>query len=116
MSKKEFSGVRDLSYSRWHRKLPGWCWMIDLDAIEIRKDKIVALIETKDIRAGELPMWRKTLLMRMGDALSVPAYVVYHNLALDNEAPIFKVKKLGNPDYIIMIEAEYQQFIMNLGG
>jgi len=47
MSRWEVTNERPTEYSTWHRTLPNSCPYTDIDLVEVRKGKIVAIIETK---------------------------------------------------------------------
>lgn len=88
MSNRERSGIRDLTYSAWHRvanlkqwlgeKLANFVTMVDIDSLEYCKCcyEPLALIETKFIEAVE-KSWTATakLALRAG----IPAYLVIYD-------------------------------------
>lgn len=133
MTRPEYSGNRDLSYSEWHRLyLPSKCYVMNLDWIEYReewvsqelnkvakakKPKIVALIEDKDDRAGKLQEWKKEVMLQISQALNVPTYLVYHNMCRrydHRQLWKFEVVNLLTNATTIMNEPEYRNFIENL--
>lgn len=122
MTRQEYSGIRDLSYSEWHRlHVRSECYTMNLDWIEYRKDqsnstkpKIVCVIEDKDDRAEKLNEWKESVMLQIADALKVPAYIVYHNICrrYDHRSLWqFKVVNLLTKKTKTMNEDEYRQFI-----
>jgi len=117
MTKPEYTGKRSLDYSLWHReKLPSWCYTIDIDWVEIRGNKIVAIIETKDIRARNLNNWRIDKMLQIANALGVPCYVIHHNLAIAKEPKekSFRVMDLRTNITKIYNEEQYIEFLKQL--
>lgn len=116
MVRPEYSFERDLSYSQWHRTLSGKCYALNIDWIEIRGNKIVAVIEDKDDR-GNLPDWKKGIFLKIANALNVPAYLVFHNCCRRSdhkELWKFRLIDLRTNKEKIMNEKEYRNFIENL--
>ena len=120
MVKPEKTGERDLTYSRWHRTLPNYCYMIDLDSIEWRPDRgIVALIETC---RGESTVFRKKFQLKVireiANKLKVPCYlVIYH--ARNANLNFFEVYDLTKNNFPncpkkYMDEKQYRLFISSL--
>lgn len=125
MKRPEYSNNRDLSYSEWHRDhLPSECYVMNLDWIEYRKNnedsrnpKIVCLIEDKDDRAGELQIWKRSVMIQIANALNVSAYIVYHNVCrrYDHHSLWkFKVTNLITNETQMMDETQYRNFIEKL--
>ena len=95
-------------YSKWHWKnLPKWCYMIDLDSVEIRAQKgVVALVETR--RTGTpLNELQNRVILSMASKLNVPAYLVFH----DRDLTEFKVTDLKTGNEMLMTEDQYKEFL-----
>ena len=120
MSRPEYSNDRDLSYSGWHRTLPGWCYAMNLDWIEYRsingQIKIVALIEDKDDR-GILKPQQKQIMVMIAKALNVKAYFVKHNMCRredHRDSWKIEVQNLITDQVKTFNELEYREFLINL--
>jgi hypothetical protein len=119
MVKQEYTGSRDLSYSKWHRTLPGYCYALDLDWIEFRNkndkfpERIVAVIETKDYRARGIGVFQKKVMLMIGNALKVPAVFVKYNF--DVNPPIFELEHLQSGKKKNMTEVQYKKWLSGLG-
>lgn len=121
MTRPEYTGVRDLSYSAWHRaKLSSRCYAMNLDWIEFRRNpadvnnpRIVAVMEEKDDRASEYKEWNKSIIKQIAAGVNAPAYLVYHNgpRRKDDEPWLFRVINLTTDELSVMNEDEYKQFI-----
>jgi len=119
MVRKERTFKRSSKYSKWHRTLPNYCYVMDLDWVEWRSGRgVVALIEVA-IRKNEqllqnlikLKDFETTILLEIATKLNVPAYVVYHEEDLSK----FYVKQLKpNTVWQTMRKKEYAQFIEGL--
>ena len=103
MVKPRFIDKIDKSYSDWHRELGNDYLMIDIDSLEIREKKIVAIIDytgrLKDenhLINSKRFIWDRTILQRkiltdLSNALKVPCYFVIHTTDLK----IFHVHNLN---------------------
>ena len=125
MTKPEYSGVRDLTYSSWHRTISPKCYCLNMDWIVYRyiqnELKVVACIEEKDDRAN-VQKWLDSsngkAFLLVANALNVPAYLVSHNCirVKDKNEWVFKALDLRTNVSREMKEEEYKKFIENLGG
>lgn len=98
------------SYNKWHwESCPKNIYMMDLDCLEIRGNKIVALIET---RTTQTPLndWQKRIVLQVADSLNVPAFLTSHNEALSE----FRVTNLRTDETKILKEFDYIEFLQNL--
>lgn len=118
MVKPELTGQRDLTYSRWHRTLPRWCWMVDLDSIEWRSERgIVALIE---LARYEATVYKKKFQLKVLKELArqakIPAYLVlYHNsMNLFEVYDLFSGETIFECNKKVLTENEYREFIKSL--
>lgn len=120
--KKERTNSRegDLKYSKWHRKLPYNCYMMNLDCIEWRADRgIVAFIETAFYENKTLlelledKKWEIKVLDELQQKTRIPAYLVFHTDTLS----LFWVYVIaeGQP-YLFktLPRYDYEQFIKKL--
>jgi hypothetical protein len=122
--KPEFTGLRDLSYSQYHRTLPETCAMIDIDSIEWRNELgIVAFIETAIfVEKEHFKLWqlieRKNFEVKVLDELqnltNKPAFVVIHNPELTTFW-VFKIRNQKAGLYKAFSREQYSEFIQNLG-
>ena len=115
--KPERNGTREIHYSAWHRQLSSKCVMMDIDCLEIRGERIVAIIEEKDID-GELRNFQDKVLSILARALpDIPIYFVRHNLKDAKTANdiVFKVFNYRTNELEIMDDTQYRQLIENLG-
>ena len=90
-------------YSKWHwEKLPKYCYMMDLDCIEVRGNKPIAIIE---LRSTPTPLndWQKSIVLQIAQRLNIPAYLVNHNIKLT----FFNVTNLQTEKQWILSEEEY---------
>ena len=121
MVRPEYSGERDLTYSKWHRTLSNKCCATNVDFIEARYKNsqlvIVAILEEKDYRGG-LRGFQKDIIVRIANALNVPAYLVRHNakeFPQDTTKWIFDITNLITHETYKLNEISYRNFIENLG-
>jgi len=113
MVKQEYSGTRDLTYSRWHRTLPDKCYCMDLDWIEWRAGKgIVAVIETKDYRSRGIGRFQKEVMLIIANALKVPA--IFVKFRFDISPAIFCLEHLQSGKKKNMTESEYRDWLTNI--
>ena len=97
-------------YNSWHwENLPRYCLMIDIDSIEIRRNEIVAIIET---RSTPTPLndWHKEKILKVANALNIPAYLVYFN----QDDMTFTRTNLRTEEQITLSEIEYKFWLMHL--
>jgi len=117
MTKQEYSGFRDLTYSRWHRTLPSFCLTTNIDWVEVRNnDEIAAIIEDKDDRSRGIGIWQAKVMQKIANNLGVPFYVVFHNCAYAKEE-VWKFNVLDMKTKVsrLMNKKEYEEFIKKLG-
>lgn len=85
MSRQERTGVRDLSFSKWHRTLPDFCTCIDLDFLEYCQ-KCRAPLALIEIASGHHGMIKPTTVLRkLAEHANIRAYLVLYDL--DISAP-----------------------------
>lgn len=121
MVKEERHNTRDLSYSNWHRTLPDFCYMIDLDSIEWRSNRgIVAFVEValRDEKQTidqqlETKTFEITILTELSQKLAVPSYIVFYNESLTT-FNIYLVKDQQCKHLATSGRNEYSWFIQNL--
>ena len=84
LAKGERLHSRDMAYSEWHRTLPEWMMMMDIDALEYRRGvEGVSLWEVK--RENEpLTSSQESALMNLGGRAGMVAYIVRHNIEIDD--------------------------------
>ncbi len=121
--KQEKMDYRSSEYSQWHRTLNN-CYTVDIDFVEWRNpDGIVALIDVTGNMKDEDHMlkchsaiWKRTelqrkILMKLGQAIFVPAYFVMHTKDLS----CFHVFHLPNIEkFKSMNQTEYEFFLRSL--
>lgn len=121
MVRQEIHGTRDLAYSSWHRTLPDFCYMIDLDSVEWRSNRgIVAFIETalRDEKQTlqqqlETKKFESKILSEISRKTNAPAYIVFYNVDLSTFI-IFFIKN-DEPKHLLTIgRNDYAKFIQNL--
>jgi hypothetical protein len=79
MVKPEYTGERDLTYSRWHRTLRRDLYVSDIDYIEYKPPGIpVAVVETKKV-GTRLEDIQRYLYITIGDGLKIPSFFVQYN-------------------------------------
>lgn len=110
--KQEKYGIRDLTYSAWHRTLSAKCYGMDLDFLEFRNGKIKAVFELKHWRNSEMSDFEKKIIMQVATALKVPAILVKYNF--DIEPYQFKLTHLQSGKTKTMSEFEYREWLENL--
>lgn len=111
-----------MRYNNAHKELPNWCYMMDIDSVEIRGTKPVALIEYKqmnrfenvieEIRKNKSLDWQMLMYKKIAKALEIPCYLVgysYEEIPQTYKVLDFKTKKI-----ITMPFNGYQKFLMNL--
>jgi len=113
MTKPERTFNRDLRYSQWHRnKLSSDCYCSDLDWIEWRSGKgIVAFIEAK-LNRDRVTDFQRKIFLELEERSGIPFYVVRYNKDLTE----FMVMRLNDNFTDVFNEAEYIEWISNLGG
>jgi hypothetical protein len=127
MSMEERTGLRDLTYSQWHRptsiaryvgqQQAATLGMIDVDGCEYCRTcrQPLALIETALDRGQNIkPAWVTTAL---ASRAGIPAYVVLYDKTDDDDIAFFRVKRLTpNPDreWRRMSAADYAQNLVKL--
>lgn len=121
MPQEEITDKRPTNYSKWHRKLPEWCYLTDGDWFEQRKKngvfKSVAYVETVQVKEVEnaninYPLWssKMSLCKEIKAKANLPVFIVWHNA----ECTDFLVLKLGEITPKRMNEVEYKEFIKSL--
>ena len=126
MVKPERTGNResDLIYSTFHRSLPPFCYMSNLDSVEWRAERgIVAFIETairdqKQTLSQQIDTkkFEAKLLLELQYRTKIPSFIVFHNLELTT-FQVFKVTpEIESKMYLwkVLNQVEYKQFIKNL--
>lgn len=121
MVNEERHNSRDLRYSNWHRTLPNFCYAIDFDFVEWRKDRgIVAVLETalrdeKQTLCQQLET-KKFEIKVLGE-LSIQTnwkiYIVFHNEQLTTFW-IFTVINGNTKWWKTIGQTEYAKFIQEL--
>ena len=125
MVKPEITGRRDLTYSRWHRTLPSYCYMVDIDCVEWRSTKgVVALIETC---IGTAIAYKKKFQLRVlkeiAGKLGVPCYLVIYyprnNYPRNDKITLFEVYSLQDGEFPncpkqVMTEGRFRDFLKSL--
>jgi len=94
-------------YNQWHwKKLPRYCYMIDLDSIEIRNKQPKTIIE---LRSTPTPLndWQKEIVLNISKKLEIPSYLVYHN----NDLTVFDITDLNTDERKKLTEDEYIDFL-----
>jgi len=115
MTKPEYSGVRDLTYNRWHRTIGSECIATNIDWVEVRYGKIKAIIEDKDDRSKGIPSWQLRIMTEVAQSLGVPLYIVFHNCTYKPEAEWqFRVLNFEANKSVIMSKEEYIKFLKRL--
>lgn len=96
MSRQERTGLRDLSFSRWHRSLPNRCSALDIDLVEYCGicSAPLALIETT-AGVGFKPT---TVLRALAARAGLPAYLV--------QVHIDEAAQIGSPGRILSCRLE----------
>ena len=104
-------------YNRWHwdklkekRNQKGQgLLMLDLDSIEVRGKKIVAIIE---LRSTDTPLndWQKSIVLQIADSLNVPCFLTFHS----ENMKAFKVTNQKTNECKFMNEEEYIKFLEEL--
>ena len=100
MSYRERTGVRNLSFSTWHRSLPQRCHVIDIDFCEYcwRCRRPLALIETA---TGHHDRPKPTtVLQRLAEMAGLPAWLILYDIDLTQPfdiGPTLRVSRL-RPD------------------
>jgi len=115
MTKPEYSGTRDLTYSRWHRTIGDECIATNIDWVEVRYGKIKAIIEDKDDRSKGIPSWQLRIMNEIATSLGVPLYIVFHNCTYKSETEWqFRVLNFKESHSVIMNRDEYKKFLKSL--
>lgn len=121
MVREERFNSRDLRYSNWHRTLPDFCYMIDLDCVEWRSNRgIVAFIETA-LRDPNQTMsdqldnksFEVKVLHELFNRTDIPTFIVFYSDDL-NTFWIFSVDD-GKTVWLKTVEkTEYEKWIQTL--
>lgn len=127
MTKPEFTGHRDLSYNRWHRRLGPEYYMIDLDCVEWRNGRgTVAIIErtcyTRKYSIEQILEFKKFQLKvtaEIAQARRVPAFLVLYEKDHNNTPMAFHVFTINietaEPHFLSeMTEQQYAEFLRSL--
>ena len=110
MTRKEITGERDLTYSKYHRTLSNKCYYSDLDGIEYRYGRgIVALIETK-LWYGKLTKHQSNIMDDFKQNTKYPLYIVWYTRPIK----AFKVFNWRTKEERVMSEPEYREWIESL--
>ena len=115
MTRPEYSGKRDLTYSKWHRTIGEECVATNLDYIEVRYGKIKAIIEEKDDRAMGVKNWQMRVFKEVASVLKVPLYIVFHNCAYTPQNGWkFRVIDINKKQTYFFTEEQHKKFLKNL--
>lgn len=114
------------AYSAWHiQKLPAKCWYLDIDGVEVRKDRGIVgffeLVETErdllevdfDLVLDEKGFILDQVLFYLSSLTQVPVFVVYHT----QECKKFKVFKFLGSELLstdLFDEKQYYELILKL--
>ncbi len=112
----------DLRYNNAHRLLPDWCYMTDIDAVEVRGTTPVALIEYKQMgkfrevmaqmKKDRALTWQLQIYKKIGAALKVPVYFVGYS---GEEVPCeYIIWNINDNEFMKYNLEEFQQFLKNL--
>lgn len=114
------------AYSSWHiKKLPAKCWYVDIDGVEIRKDRgIVAFFEFVETKRplssiglalviNEKGFILDTVLFPISKAMKIPVYVVYHQKDC-KQFRLFQFQGSGCIKEDLLSDKEYYELILNL--
>lgn len=120
MSQFEFSGKRDLKYSKWHRQpnLPHFCHCLNIDFVEVRSGKPKGFFE---IHETTIPLEEVTLenthkgfhcevLLCLSGMTGLPSFIVYHG----EDLKYFRVFDLLLESDDLLTEEEYKKFLITL--
>lgn len=120
MTAHERTGIRDLSYSAWHRTLGPNLPACDLDWIEFDRGVPVALLETKHLQAADENIYTASLRAqeKLAEMASLPHFIVRYDV--DPPAAMFFIEPrnqwaeqyVDSPCY--MDEGEYTRFLHDL--
>ena len=118
MPLQELTGVRDLTFSRWHRSLPDDCTWIDIDACHYCRycNSLLGLFElvrSPDEWSLEESCRRKvaSITHRLATRADIPTYkIAYTGEPLMHAA----VMEVGRPQVDLMTADELGRFIDNL--
>ena len=118
MVRQEETNQRDLTYSHFHRTLPDFCYMIDLDSIEWRAGRgVVALIETaKNVALVYRKKFQLKIIRELAQKIGAKGFLVLYN----EELTMFEVYDLlshedwAKCDKQYMNKEDYITFIKNL--
>lgn len=119
MSKDERYGVRDLTYSRWHRTLDDSLHWIDLDAVEycsLCKEPLVLIELAHDI--GQT-FKATTVMTRLATRADLPAFLVFYLAAADGDGITrLRVRRVWPPDdtEFVMSPQEYEWWLSTFRG
>jgi len=121
MNNKE-ERVSGNNYSKWHRKLPDNCIMVDIDSIEIRNNGPIAIIETTEFNyAAAIPKYIHSIIngrakfqiefiKNLAISLKISAYYVFH----DKDCSVFYIYNVLDKSITKYDEKQYIIFIKNL--
>lgn len=118
MVRQEETGKRDLAYHLWHRILPNFCYMVDIDVVEWRAGRgIVAFIEVaRQTALVHKKRFQLGIVRDIALKCGAKAFLVLYNENLT----MFEVYDLlSNEDWAkcnktYMNEEEHEKFIKNL--
>jgi hypothetical protein len=118
MPLEELTGLRDLTFSRWHRSLPDDCSWIDIDCCHYCRycNSLLALFElvrSPDEFSLEVRCRQKvaSITGRVGYRLQIPVFkIAYTGEPLEAAA----VMQVGKPEVLVMQADELAAFINQL--
>ena len=120
MARTERLGVRDLTYSRWHRLTEpsgqNTLTYIDLDAVEYccRCREPLALLETaRDVGQAFKPT---TVLCALAERARVPAYLVFYKADKDGNIIGFRMRQVypREGEWRMLTPDAYAAFLVSL--
>ena len=121
MVRQERFNTRDLLYSNWHRTLPDFCYMIDLDCVEWRSDRgIVAFIETALIDYNQnissqldTKTFEVKVLYELFKRTDIKTFIVFYNQELTTFW-IFSLIEGKTQWWQTIGKADYEKWIQSL--
>lgn len=117
MTREEITGVRDLTYSGWHRTLADHITYIDIDACEYCqkcREPLILIELAKDYGQSNKAT---TVLRKLALKANISAYLIYYKMDdKTDEIASFRLRQVspiwGNE--LIMLPLEYAKFLSNI--
>lgn len=121
MSRWEVTNERPTEYSTWHRTLPNSCPYTDIDLVEVRKGKIVAIIETKrglykrNLNPNRSWNWQKSILIQLSKKLDCKVFLIEYDIDIENyDNNLFDITDLfTDKEYPNITNYKYCNFCLN---